>query len=157
MAGSSATPSAGCSATPGTPLNATNSAPARSLVASAPEVPVRARAVAGGAAIEVDDPFDRAWRRVGLALDRSGFTVEDRERAQGMYCVRYVDAKNAGKDEPSCWARLLGASSNPQAAIHYRIAVKGSGDKTLVAVLTSAQKVRAWASPMVMPVPFGAN
>ena len=126
-------------------------------MASASEVPVRARAVAGGAAIEVDDPFDRAWRRVGLALDRSGFTVEDRERALGVYCVPYVDPKSAGKDEPRCWARLLGASSNPQAAIHYRIAVKGSGDKTLVAVLTSAQKVRAWASPMVMPVPFGAN
>ena len=68
-----------------------------------------------------------------------------------------IDPKNAGKDEPGFWARLLGASSNPQAAIRYRIAVKGSGDKTLVAVLTSAQKVRAWASPIVMPVPFGAN
>ena len=112
--------------------------PARTLVAAAPEAPVRARAVAGGAAIEVDDPFDRAWRRVGLALDRSGFTVEDRDRTLGVYYVRYVDPKNAGKEEPGFWARLLGDSSNPQAAIRYRIAVKGSGDKTLVAVLTSA-------------------
>ena len=112
--------------------------PARTLVAAAPEVPVRARAVAGGAAIEVDDPFDRAWRRVGLALDRGGFTVEDRDRTLGVYYVRYVDPKNAGKEEPGFWARLLGDSSNPQAAIRYRIAVKGSGDKTLVAVLTSA-------------------
>ena len=46
--------------------------------------------------------------------------------------------KNASKDEPGFWARLLGASSHPQAAIRYRIAVKGSGDKTLVAVLSSA-------------------
>ncbi len=112
--------------------------PARTLVASAAEVPVRARAVAGGAAIEVDDPFDRAWRRVGLALDRSGFTVEDRDRTLGVYYVRYVDPRNAGKEEPGFWARLLGNSSNPQAAIRYRIAVKGSGEKTLVAVLTSA-------------------
>ena len=112
--------------------------PARTLVAAAPEVPVRARAVAGGAAIEIDDPFDRAWRRVGLALDRGGFTVEDRDRTLGVYYVRYVDPKNAGKEEPGFWARLLGDSSNPQAAIRYRIAVKGSGDKTLVAVLTSA-------------------
>ena len=112
--------------------------PARTLVATAPDVPVRARAVAGGAAIEVDDPFDRAWRRVGMALDRSGFTVEDRDRTLGVYYVRYVDPKNAGKEEPGFWARLLGDSSNPQAAIRYRIAVKGNGDKTLVAVLTSA-------------------
>ena len=112
--------------------------PARTLVAAAPEVPVRARALAGGAAIEIDDPFDRAWRRVGLALDRGGFTVEDRDRSLGVYYVRYVDPKNAGKEEPGFWARLLGDSSNPQAAIRYRIAVKGSGDKTLVAVLTSA-------------------
>ena len=30
----------------------------------------------------VDDGFDRAWRRVGLALDRAGFTVVDRDRSQ---------------------------------------------------------------------------
>ena len=112
--------------------------PARTLVASAPEVPVRARAVAGGTAIEVDDPVDRAWRRVGLALDRGGFTVEDRDRTLGVYYVRYVDPKNAGKEEPGFWARLMGDTTNPQAAIRYRIAVKGTGDKSVVAVLTSA-------------------
>ena len=112
--------------------------PARTLVATAPEVPGRARAVAGGTAIEVDDPFDRAWRRVGLALDRGGFTVEDRDRTLGVYYVRYVDPKNAGKEEPGFWARLMGDTTNPQAAIRYRIAVKGTGDKSVVAVLTSA-------------------
>lgn len=37
------------------------------------------------------DTFDRAWRRVGLALDRVGFTVEDRDRSKGLYYVRYAD------------------------------------------------------------------
>ena len=41
--------------------------------------------------LEVLDRFDRAWRRVGLALDRVGFTVEDRDRSKGYYFVRYVD------------------------------------------------------------------
>ena len=41
--------------------------------------------------VEVDEGFDRAWRRVGLALDRVGFTVEDRDRVNGVYFVRYVD------------------------------------------------------------------
>jgi len=39
----------------------------------------------------VDDPFDRAWRRVGLALDRTGFTVVDRDRSTGIYFVRFSD------------------------------------------------------------------
>ena len=38
-----------------------------------------------------DDSFDRAWRRVGLALDRTGFTVEDRDQLEGIYFVRYID------------------------------------------------------------------
>lgn len=55
--------------------------------------PDRARLEKGadGTKLLVDDPFDRAWRRVGLALDRSGFTVVDRDRSSGLYYVRYAD------------------------------------------------------------------
>ena len=45
----------------------------------------------GPSALELAEPFDRAWRRVGVALDRSGFTVEDRDRSKGLYYVRYID------------------------------------------------------------------
>jgi outer membrane protein assembly factor BamC len=45
----------------------------------------------GAPLLTISDPFDRAWRRVGLALDRVGFTVEDRDRSKGIYYVRYVD------------------------------------------------------------------
>ena len=112
---------------------------ARTAVAAAPEAPARARPVTGNtAALEVDEPFDRAWRRVGLALDRSGFSVEDRDRAGGLYFVRYVDPKFAGKEEPGWWDRLTGkAGDQPRGPLRYRIAVKGSGDKTVVSVLTS--------------------
>jgi outer membrane protein assembly factor BamC len=41
--------------------------------------------------IALKDPFDRAWRRVGLALDRIGFVVEDRDRSNGIFFVRYTD------------------------------------------------------------------
>ena len=51
----------------------------------------------GNGVLTLDEPFDRAWRRVGLALDRVGFTVEDRDRAKGLYYVRYVDPKTDGK------------------------------------------------------------
>ncbi|MCD8338674.1 MAG: outer membrane protein assembly factor BamC [Burkholderiales bacterium] len=42
-------------------------------------------------ALLIDEPFDRAWRRVGLALDRVGFAIEDRDRAAGIYYIRYLD------------------------------------------------------------------
>jgi outer membrane protein assembly factor BamC len=45
----------------------------------------------GAGPLVVNDSFDRAWRRVGLALDRVGFTVEDRDRSKGVFFVRYID------------------------------------------------------------------
>lgn len=51
----------------------------------------------GGNTLAMDEQFDRAWRRVGLALDRVGFTVEDRDRSKGLYFVRYIDPEVDGK------------------------------------------------------------
>jgi outer membrane protein assembly factor BamC len=48
----------------------------------------------GDPVLTLKEPFDRAWRRVGLALDRGGFTVEDRDRVEGVYYVRYTDTDN---------------------------------------------------------------
>lgn len=45
----------------------------------------------GSATLYVNDPFDRAWRRVGLALDRIGFVIEDKNRSDGLFYVRYAD------------------------------------------------------------------
>ncbi len=107
--------------------------------AAAPEAPPRARAVAGaGAGLEVDEAYDRAWRRLGLALDRSGFSVEDRDRSAGLYFVRYVDPKETEKGEPNFFQRLFRSSSNPTGPVRYRIAVKAAGAKTNVSVLNSA-------------------
>ena len=47
----------------------------------------------GTASLAVNDEFDRAWRRVGLALDRIGFVVEDKNRSSGLYFVRYTDVE----------------------------------------------------------------
>ena len=91
---------------------------------------------APGAAMQMDEGFERAWRRVGLALDRTGFTVEDRDRSGGLYFVRYVDPAQAAKEEPGFFSRMFsgskGATQNPS---RYRIAVKASGDRTTVSVL----------------------
>ena len=73
------------------------------------------------------------------ALDRSGFTVEDRDRAGGLYFVRYVDPKYAGREEPNFFSKLFSSDKNAGAPQRYRIAVKRTGDKTMVAVQSSAR------------------
>lgn len=121
----------------GGPAEQARTAVAAAAPASGPAaMAAPARTTPGNTAtsLVVDEPFDRAWRRVGLALDRGGFTVEDRDRASGLYYVRYVDPKSVGQDEPGWWSRLFGNKANPGAAQRLRIAVKGSGDKTTVSV-----------------------
>jgi len=108
-------------------------------VSAVPAQP-RARIVEGQpSTLEVDDSLDRAWRRVGIALDRSGFTVEDRDRAAGLYFVRYVDPKTAGQDvTPGFFSKLFGGSTDSSAAaVKYQVALKSDGTKTLVSVLNS--------------------
>ncbi len=98
---------------------------------------VRARILEGqtAATLQVDDGFDRAWRRVGVALDRSGFTVEDRDRSQGVYFVRYIDPANMGKEEPGFFAKLFGLDKKDGGPAKYRVSVKGAGDRSVVSVL----------------------
>jgi outer membrane protein assembly factor BamC len=105
--------------------------------AAAPAAPARARVLDGrpAATLQLDESFDRAWRRVGLALDRSGFTVEDRDRTQGLYFVRYVDPAQAGKEEPGFFSRLFsGDDKKLSGPIKYRVSVKAEGDVSTASV-----------------------
>ncbi len=82
---------------------------ATNLVASAVQQPPRARMVRddeGSRALDLQDNFSRAWRRTGLALDRVGFTVEDRDRSRGLYFVRYVDTDKADSGDAGFFASL---------------------------------------------------
>ncbi|MBS3935927.1 MAG: outer membrane protein assembly factor BamC [Sulfuritalea sp.] len=99
------------------------------------------RASEGAGILTLQEPFDRAWRRVGLALDRVGFTVEDRDRSQGMYYVRYVDpAAGAKKRDEKGWLDRLafwrGDAPAADVRIQYRIHVQGEGADSRVRVLT---------------------
>ncbi len=84
----------------------------------------------------IPDSFDIAWRRVGVALDRTGFTVEDRDRAQGLYFVRYVDT--VAKDEKGFFAKLFSSSSTEAGPVKYRIAVRNANASTEVSVQNAA-------------------
>lgn len=83
--------------------------------------------------LTVADGFDRAWRRVGLSLDRHGFTIEDRDRAAGLFYLRYADPEKAGQEDPNFFQRLFGAKSVEP--VRYRVSVKSEGDKSIVRVL----------------------
>jgi outer membrane protein assembly factor BamC len=97
---------------------------AETMVANAPVAAPQAKL--DGGVIRLEEGFDRAWRRVGLALDRVGFTVEDRDRVQGVYFVRYVDPDAANKD--GFFKRLFtfGADEKAKEAQRYRVIVKAA-------------------------------
>lgn len=86
--------------------------------------------------VQIDEGFERAWRRVGLALDRTGFTVEDRDRSQGTYFVRYVEPVT-NKTEPGFFSKLFSGSPAATPPLKYRISVKSQGESTTVSVLNA--------------------
>ncbi len=105
------------------------------LVASGATPPTsRAAVVNNLPVVQIDEGFDRAWRRVGLALDRTGFTVEDRDRAQGIYFVRYV-APDTNPSKPGFFGKLFSSTPPALPPLKYRIAVKSQGENSVVSVL----------------------
>ncbi len=106
--------------------------------------------VGGFETLEVFEPFDRAWRRVGLALDRVGFTVEDRDRQKGQYFVRYADTDadmNRKDAEKGMLAKLaFWNKDDPKVkAEQYRVHIRQFAGKCVVQVLDKDGK--ATSSP----------
>jgi outer membrane protein assembly factor BamC len=119
----------------GTLEQVAQSAVAKSPAISAGKIDRRAD---GMPMLAFDDPFDRAWRRVGLALDRVGFTVVDRDRAKGVYFVRYVDADGSptAKNDESWLSKLKFWKSEDTSRFQeqYRIVVTEVAGKSQVLV-----------------------
>lgn len=114
-------------------------AQAKAVTATAPvQAAARMTMVNNAPVVQFDDNFDRAWRRVGLSLDRTGFTVEDRDRSQGTYFVRYVEPVTTTK--PGFISRIFGASTPEASAARYRVVVRSVENKTTVSVLDGQGK-----------------
>jgi len=80
--------------------------------------------------IELSSGFDRSWRDVGLALDRSNFTVEDRNRADGVYFVRYVNSKDVS-DTNGFFSNLFSSKDDSKLqAKKYQVIVKSTGENS---------------------------
>ncbi len=91
----------------------------------------------GAARLTIPDGFERAWRRVGLALDRGGFAVEDRDRSNGVYFVRYIDPESDARraKEGGFFSNLFGSSRKEKEQTEvFQIRVESTGEESTVRV-----------------------
>ena len=115
---------------------ATTAAPAPGQPATGDKARLE-RSPDGTAKLVIDDSFDQAWRRVGLALDRTGFTVVDRDRTSGLYYVRYADPdSDATKAREAGWLDKLmfWKTDDKDRPEQYRIKVAEEPPKSVVTV-----------------------
>jgi outer membrane protein assembly factor BamC len=123
---------------------------AKQQVAVAAEAPRASLATQNAGVLTVNEQFDRAWRRVGLALDRVGFTVEDRDRSKGIYFVRYIDPEadvKTGKTEEGLFSRFKFWGNSPaKKNEQYQIAVRDMDTTAQVNVLNKDGKTEQSAT-----------
>ncbi len=109
---------------------------AEKMIASKPRRQSRANMIRdadGQVALDLRDDFSRAWRRTGLALDRVGFTVQDRDRSQGLYFVRYVDPLKDTEDD-GLFSKLFSKEEKPT-DVEYQVSLIPEGGMTRVVIL----------------------
>ncbi len=94
-----------------------------------------AQAADGQAALTLNESFDRAWRRVGVALDSAGFSVDDRDRSTGDYFVRYLDTDTGQKIEQGNFLTRMFGGKNTAAATPFRVHVAQQGTGSLISIL----------------------
>ncbi|AOK29947.1 NlpB/DapX lipoprotein domain protein [Burkholderia singularis] len=106
--------------------NVANASASRSPAEPAADVPSE---------VTLPESYDRSWLRVGIALDRANFTVDDRDRAKGLYYVRYVDPKDFSAEEQGFWNQLFHGKKEKKAK-QYLVNVKAlAEDQTRVAIV----------------------
>jgi outer membrane protein assembly factor BamC len=111
---------------------------AGSLVAVTADSPAaRAQLVKqdGRSTLTLFEDFASAWRRTGVALDRTGFAVEDRDRDQGVYFVRYIDP-DRDSERRGLLSRLTRRTEDPQ--IQYQIKLTAQGENTDISIRSEA-------------------
>lgn len=107
-----------------------------------------AQATAGG--IVIRDSLAGAWRRVGLALDRNGFTVVKREEASASYDVRYVPSADAPAAKPGFLERLFGSKPKAQQAVDLRLELRSQGDMSALKISGADAQAVARAQDLLL-------
>jgi outer membrane protein assembly factor BamC len=93
--------------------------------------------------LTLGEPYDRAWVRVGIALDRSNFTVDNRDRTRGLYSIRYVDPKDMRSAEQGFWSQVFHGKTE-KVAKQYLLNVRAvTPDQTRIAVVDDKGNIDA--------------
>ncbi|GLU31517.1 outer membrane protein assembly factor BamC [Trinickia caryophylli] len=119
-------------------------AQSKDLISSArPGTPPAKIDMAGGeTTLDLQESFDRAWLRVGLALDRTNFAVDNRDRTKGIYYVRYADSMQELKGEGLLGKLFTRKSSERKAGQEFLVNVRASGEnRTQVAILDAQGQI----------------
>ncbi|RZS42791.1 Beta-barrel assembly machine subunit BamC [Limnobacter thiooxidans] len=96
-----------------------------------------------GTAIVLAEDFPQAWRRVGFGLDRAGFIVEDRDRSNGVYYVKYIpDSASAEGEKKGFFGKIFGGSgkggsNSLKADQRFQVVVAPENDKSTTVKFTS--------------------
>ena len=88
----------------------------------------------GSPYMTVHTDFARSWRLVGIALNRVGFTVEDRNRSGGNYYVRYNDPSDDVEDTGWLSGLAFWSSDKGSESRQYIVNISGAGEPTTVTV-----------------------
>jgi outer membrane protein assembly factor BamC len=116
-------------------------AQSKQLLTDARTAAAPTQVAAGSASLDLPESFDRAWLRVGLALDRTNFTVDNRDRAKGIYYVRYADSLQEVKRE-GLFGKLFSGSGSKKDSHEYLVNVRSKGDAlTQVAIVDANGQV----------------
>lgn len=86
----------------------------------------------GQKVIVLNEPFEKSWRKVGLALERADIGVEDRDRANGVYFVNITPPpkEKSWLDSLAFWRSAEG-SAKP---VRFQVSVRESGEGCEVSV-----------------------
>ena len=82
----------------------------------------------GSSVIVINDAFDKSWRRVGLAIERAGLSVEDKDREKGIYFLRTAKQEKGWLDTLQFW------KDDEDSNVRYRVNVKDAGASCEVSV-----------------------
>ncbi|MCW8899499.1 MAG: outer membrane protein assembly factor BamC [Gammaproteobacteria bacterium] len=84
--------------------------------------------------LQVGEGFARTWRRVGIALDRIGLLVDDRNRSGGLYYLRISDDFRDKIKEEKSWLANLFSSEQVKLKDRYLLNVKDENDQTVISI-----------------------
>lgn len=103
--------------------------------------PARVDMSAGATTLDLADGFDVAWLRVGLALDRTNFTVDNRDREKGVYYVRYADSAQELKRDGLLGKLFYSGPAKQKPSREFLVNVHSNGTGTQVSVVDASGQV----------------